>query len=52
MVIFIKSTRNGGDSYSRHEGMDLSTVQSLLQDLGCTAIIVIDEDTYISNTRD
>ena len=46
MKFYVKSTRNGSDSYSSHEGMDQDTVIRLLTELGATDIQFIDEDIY------
>lgn len=49
MTIFVKSLRNGSESYSLHEGMTQETVMRLLSELGATNIEFIDEETFSAN---
>ena len=48
MKLYIKCTRDGVDSYSAHEGMDLLTITTLLQELGSSNIIEITEAEYLA----
>lgn len=50
-MIYIKCKRNNLDWYASYEGLLLNTVMSLLQELSCTEISVIDEEIYRDNTR-
>ncbi len=47
MKTYIKSTRNDNDTYSSHEGMDLLVITSLLEAIGHSSIIPIDEQTFL-----
>lgn len=49
MKIFLQSMRNSEVQYSTFEGMDESTIQTLMTELGHTSITVITEQTYLDN---
>jgi hypothetical protein len=48
MKLWVKSTRNGADSYSIHEGMSQDVVTALLTDLGATNIQFITESEWLA----
>jgi hypothetical protein len=48
MKYWVKSTRDGTDSYSIHEGMSQDTVTALLTELGATNIQFITEAEWLA----
>lgn len=45
-MLYIKSTRDGRDTYSMHGGMSEDTVRTLLTALGCSNIQVITQEEF------
>jgi hypothetical protein len=45
-MLFMQSIRNGENFYSKHDGMSLDKVTTLLTDLGCTAIEQMTEEDW------
>lgn len=47
-MLFVKCTRNGGDSYSSYEGLNQDTITTLLLNLGCTNISFLSQEDWNS----